>query len=344
MTLTLRKRFKLFFVYVAIYALWFIDVVGALPEKVLSALFRLSLFFGFVFFLLTSVVIETANTEVLSLSTVPITSAVLGASKEDSVEYPVFVHDLPIPDTSFISALVYDVNNSKILFEHNKDLALPPASTTKLMTALVALDLYSLDEVLTVPYECTEIESSKGGYYWNEQVFVEELIRSLLIMSSGDSACILATGKESGENFVVHMNDYADAFGMVNTNFTNSIGLDSEFGDHLSSAYDLLLLGKNSMRNELIKDIVQVREQTLESVSGVERTFVNTNDLLWTVTGTTGVKTGTTEGAGEVLIYSYESGSKSLIIVVMGSMDRFVDTYKLLTWTLDSYLWEDDTF
>ncbi len=250
--------------------------------------------------------------------------------------YPLLVEELELPTVTARSVVVADILNHEVLYENNANSALPPASVTKLMTALVALDIYKLNEKLLVPEICSGLpETQQIGFLPGEEVTVKDLIFSLLISSAGDSACTLAHGKVPYEEFVFLMNDKAHAIGMIATNFSNPVGFDA--GDeHVSSANDILILAKVALDNRLIKDIVKTTEYTLTS-GFIDRKIFNTNDLLWDVPGTVGIKTGRTYEAGEVLAYEYKVDDTDLVIVVMGSTDRFGDTKKILEWALASY-------
>src|SRR3990172_2359875 len=188
------------------------------------------------------------------------------------------------PAVSAISAGVFDRGSGKMLFSRLPEEKLAPASTTKLMTALVALELYSPEERVVVPYFC-----------------------------------------------------------MKNTNFVNPIGLDGFKGVHYSTVSDLYLLALASLSNETVQDAVKTKEFKVRSLtSDFTYQVTNTNRFLWEIAGTTGIKTGTTVGAGEVLIYSWQDRDRELVLVVMGSRDRFTDTRNLLNWSLDNYAWKNE--
>ena len=224
------------------------------------------------------------------------------------------------------------------MYDFNTEEKLAPASTTKLMTAVIALDIYSLDEIITVSGMCTNVEGQKAGLYAGMKISVKDLVNILLINSSGDAACVLSGGATSYIDFVNLMNLKAQKIDMKDTHFTNSIGLDGENGSHYSTAADLYKLAGYAIKNKTIKDIVKTKEYSLKDSSGnFEIRVFNTNKLLWEVPETVGIKTGTTQGAGEVLIYEYKLDEKDLIIIVMRSIDRFSDTKALLNWTLESY-------
>ena len=245
------------------------------------------------------------------------------------------------PAVSAIAAGVFDRRSGKILFSQLPEEKLAPASTTKLMTALVALKLYSPDEKVIVPYFCTNIDSTKAWLPADEEFRAKDLIYTMLVGSAGDAACALATSKVSYSEFVDKMNLEARRLGMENTNFVNPIGLDGFKGVHYSTVSDLYLLALASLSDDTVQDAVKTKEFTVKSLSS-DFTYkvINTNRLLGEIPGTMGIKTGTTVGAGEVLIYGWMDKNKELVIIVMGSRDRFSDTRNLLNWVLGNFAWK----
>lgn len=255
------------------------------------------------------------------------------------VKKPTLENKMAFPFISAKAHIVVDKQTGIVLSEHNINRTFAPASTTKLLTALVALDIYELDEKIKIPYECTQVESTKAWLPTDENFIVKDLVYSLLIGSAGDSSCALASSKVDKKEFIELMNNKADEYRMTNSNFTNYIGLDGENGSHYSSAWDLYLLAGKSMTNDIIKDAVKTKSFSFESEEGTKVNVTNTNKLLWEIPNSVGVKTGTTEGAGEVLIYEYKDDVRDLSFVVLGSTNRFDDTSKMLDWVLQSYTW-----
>ena len=253
------------------------------------------------------------------------------------------IRTLPSPEISAQVALVVDKNTDKVLFSLNGDRELASASTTKLMTALVVLDLYNLNDVLEVPTFCATVEGSKVGLSVGDFFTVDTLLHALLIQSGADAACALSNGKVSYIDFVDSMNAKALSLGMDNTSFTNPIGLDGVNGSHYSTANDLYTLAKEATSNEIISSIVRTKDYLVSSMDKkVNIKINNTNKLLWEIPNSVGVKTGTTAAAGEVFIYEYLEKDENidLVIIVMNSIDRFYDTKSLLNWTLGSYSWD----
>jgi len=332
--------------------IYFIDILGNIPSLLLKSSAR-GLIYSVVFISILSGIAIKLNlpkyfdsSKIFGFYTFS-RSSVLGISTSKSLEVlPLLIKSEDFPEVSSKSILAVEYNTGKILYEKNKDEKLPPASTTKLMTALVALDLYKTSEIVTIPNFCINLNTQKAGYIPGETDNVDNLLKTLLIYSSGDAACALAVGKVTYENFVSLMNAKAVSLEMENTHFTNPVGFDGENGGNYSSASDLTKLAKEVLKYILLKENVGTREITLKSPTtgniggiGHTRQIRNTNDLLWNLPGTVGIKTGRTYAAGEVLIYEYRADGKDIIIVVMGSLDRFTDTKRVLEWILYSYRW-----
>ncbi len=267
-------------------------------------------------------------------------SLVLGA-KVTKKEFPILLNQNFIPEVSAKSVLIADKTNKKLLYEKNSNVRLASASTTKLMTALVALDVYSLDDLVTISKNCSEVDSTKAGLPEGTTYRVIDLLNAMLISSAGDSACALSEGKIRPDEFVFRMNQKAYKIDMQSSFFTNPIGLDGENSSHFSSAQDLYRLAVEAMNHNVIRQIVKTKEFAVKSF---DEKFIGkietTNKLLYEIPQTIGVKTGRTTEAGEVLIYEYKDDTKDLLIIVMGSEDRFTDVRALLNWLLTSYSWQ----
>ena len=335
MKITLTQRIQLVAVFSVIRVLWVIDDIGYILKKAVFSAFRLSLYTIIVFVALSSFYVKSQNAGFSNIPTV-LTPSDSGVLEILEGRRPVSTGNVVLPKISAVSAYAVDVKTGMVLLDINSDFELPPASTTKLMTALVALELYTLEEELLVPEFCTEIEGLKAGFYAGDAYSVRALLYSLLVNSSADAACTLATASIPYSDFVGEMNTKAKELGLEATSFANPVGLD---GAQVSTAKDLYLLAKAARAEGLVKDIVKTKEVEVVSSSGFKTILVNTNDLLWTKEGTVGIKTGRTDAAGEVLIYEYDLDEKNVIIVTMRSTDRFGDTLILLDWILKNYSW-----
>ncbi len=331
--MTVFDKIKLFPVWVFLKVLTCIENVSKVVKKSIRLSFWVLLLVFIAGSLLGGIYVDSIKTTLYRAS--PVFSVLSGPPKK----LPYEVGHIPFPEISAQSVVVADAVNNVILVNNNGDERLAPASTTKLMTALVSLDLYSLDEYLFVPNFCATVEGTKIGLFEGEKVKVKDLMFALLVGSANDAACVFANAKVSGLEFIKLMNAKAETFGLSNTHFTNAVGLDGANGSHYSSAYDLYSLARIATQKEIIKEAVRTKEY--EMLSGkVPRKAYTTNYLLWAIPESVGVKTGKTEAAGEVLIYEYKDDEKDLIIVVMGSQDRFFDTRVILDWVLENYRWQ----
>lgn len=240
------------------------------------------------------------------------------------------------PPLTAKAAYVYDPVSRTVLFAKNPHLRLPPASTTKLMTAWVALHEYSPQATVFIK-DADQSIGQTANLLSGEEVTVENLIKAMLINSGNDAALALAQHHPQGYAFFVSlMNQAATNMGLLNTHFTNVSGVEEP--DHYSSAYDLSLLGQNVTQNEFINRVVQIKNETVSNLDGnLLHPLENTNKLLWANNGVNGIKTGWTQNAGECLITRVVRPEFSLIITVLGSTDRFGETQTLIDWAYANF-------
>ncbi len=228
------------------------------------------------------------------------------------------------------SYLVYDLKTKKVVAGKDINTRVANASTTKLMSALVALETFPLDKVITVPGVCLGIDGSNANFYEGEQYFFEDMLYAILLRSAADATCAVANSYPGGEQaFVAKMNVRAKELSLDNTNYINPIGLDAN--NHYSSSEDLLKLILKIKDINKLNIVMGSRYFTLNSINTRRQTTVaNTNELLFKLPGTVGYKTGTTSNAGECLVFGYNNLDTNLIIIVMGSKNRFYDAAELL--------------
>jgi D-alanyl-D-alanine carboxypeptidase len=252
--------------------------------------------------------------------------------------YPVNINEVFPPPLTASSIMIKDTDSMVSLYEKDPSLRLFPASTTKIMTALVALENFPLEQVLVVgnhPVEGNTIKLLAG-----EEMTVENLLNGLLIGSGNDAALVLAENFPGGlEGFVWAMNQKAKELKMENTHFTNPMGFDQ--GEHYSTAEDLVRLAIFALKDPVISRIVSTSELTITDVSGaIAHPLKNTNELVGKLEGVKGVKTGWTENAGECLITFIEREDRQVVMVVLGSKDRFGETKTLIDWVFNNFSWE----
>lgn len=234
--------------------------------------------------------------------------------------------------------VILDADSSVFLYKRNEEELLSPASTTKILTALVALDAYDLEDVVTVG----EIANSGAtmGLVPGERITVENLLYGALIQSGNDAAWALAEHYPGGvEAFVRAMNDKAAELHLTKSNFTNPVGYDDIA--HKITPLDLARLSQTALENHTLAKMVAIPQIT---VSDVSHTFfhalTNVNQLLGKIPGVGGIKTGWTEEAGENLVTLVERGGHKIILVVLRSRDRFGDTSRLIEWVFANHQWQ----
>ena len=242
------------------------------------------------------------------------------------------------------AVLVLDASSSAILYEKDVELKLPPASITKIMTALVSIESFSLAEEIVVPEVCTQFDGgSKMGLKIGEKISVENLLYGLLVSSAADSACSLSLSHGlTREQFVEKMNEKAKALGMTDTFYSNASGLDEANGGNVSTARDTLKLTIEALKNPFFRKVVSTMKITVNSAdNSLIHPLINTNELLGTVKGISGVKTGFTDKAGGCLVFFYSYEGKEIVGVVLGSSERgrFEDVKKIIDWVSRVYTW-----
>jgi len=252
---------------------------------------------------------------------------------------PTLVGNEPFPILSAQGVVAIDPDSGVSLYEKGADLNLLPASTTKIMTALIAFEAYDLNDVVTI--SGPRVVGQKMGLLWGEQITVQNLLDGLLIYSANDAAEALASHYEGGrEAFVARMNEKAKELHLINTHFVNPSGLEDV--GHVSSARDLVRLAEIAMQDNRFASIVGTKEMV---VTSTDEKFVhkltNINELIGEVDGVLGVKTGWTENARENLVSYIDRDGKKVFIALLGSQDRFTETKELIEWIYSNYEWQN---
>lgn len=236
------------------------------------------------------------------------------------------------------AAILMDWKTGTILYEKNAFQRRHPASTTKIMTAIIALEQGRLDDLVTVSRQAADVEGSSMGIAPGQVYRLEELLWGLLLRSGNDAAVAIAEHLASDvESFAGLMNKKAREIGAYSTTFRNPHGL-TEPG-HMTTAYDLALITKYALLNRRFAEMVSTRQKSL-GPEGKGLDLYNTNQLLWLFEGADGVKTGTTSAAGACLVSSATRRNWRLIGVVLGSYrgsGRYDDTTRLLQWGYENF-------
>ncbi len=227
------------------------------------------------------------------------------------------------PRVSAESAALFEADTGDVIFEVNGRKKLPMASTTKIMTALVALEEGDLDERFTVPREAVGVEGSSVYLAEGETVTLRDLLFALMLESANDAAEAIACrigGSSSG--FAVMMNEKAEELGLRDTSFSNPHGLDDP--DHYTTAYDLGKLTCAALENAEFEKIVSTRSISVFTY-GTERTLVNHNRLLQSLDGAIGVKTGFTKRSGRCLVSAVRRNGVLTVAVTLNDPNDWSD-------------------
>lgn len=253
------------------------------------------------------------------------------------------------------AAILIDGKTGDILFEKNMNKKMYPASTTKMLTGILAIEQGNMDKLVTVdddtPYEIygTHIALEPG-----EQLRFKELLNATLIESANDAAVVIAKDMAGDvESFAKMMNKKAKEIGALNSNFVNPSGLHDD--NHFSTAYDLAMIAKYGMQNDQFRNIVKNYKYTIEptNIKTEKRVMYSANKLLYSTKkinvdgknteikydNAIGVKTGYTEQAGNSVVSAVEKDGRLLISVVLKSAGNnlWIDTHKLLNYGLNNF-------
>ena len=254
---------------------------------------------------------------------------------------PILRSQLALADDAFVtisakSFYVLDLTSNTVLAERNAERILRPASTTKLMTALIALELWPRTMPITTT-SVPELSGFKSIFPVGQQYYLEDLIRAALIQSSNDAAYLIAQQHSEGiSGFVARMNERAQELGLESTYFENPAGFDAD--NQISSARDLAILTKEFLRVPFLAEVVATSQATITTIDGkFSVPLRTTHQLLGKDPSVLGVKTGTTEGANQVLITLFERENRQILVVLMGSDDRYLETVQLTNWVFEWY-------
>lgn len=245
----------------------------------------------------------------------------------------------PGTEISGEGVVILDVPSGVYLFKRNEEETLAPASTTKIMTALVVLEHYDLDDVLTIKTVANAGQTM--GLVSGERMTLENLLYGTLIQSANDAAFALADNFPGGADaFVETMNKKAADLSLTKSHFTNPVGYDDP--RHKMTPIDLSRLSAIALTNPTIAKMVAIPQITISDVTHTYfHALSNVNQLLGKIPGVGGIKTGWTQSAGENLVTLVERNGHKVIIVLLRSRDRFGETAKLIDWVFGNYQWED---
>ena len=242
--------------------------------------------------------------------------------------FPLGCHSAP--SVSAEAAIVIENSSGRAVCNKNADKRMPMASTTKIMTAICAIENTYPDKLITVNDAAVGIEGSSVYLAKGEKITIKDLLYAMMLNSGNDAATALACEVSgSVEKFSVLMNKTAQRIGAKNTHFTNPSGLYEE--NHYTTASDLALITSYALKNPLFSEIVSSKEKTITNGDkDYPRNLRNHNKLLWQYDGCTGVKTGYTKKCGRCLVSSATRDGVELTCVTLNAPDDWNDHKRLL--------------
>lgn len=235
------------------------------------------------------------------------------------------------------SAVVMEASTGRVLYQKNAYEKMPMASTTKIMTALVAIENGNLSDMVKISANASGIEGSSIWLSPGETMTLSDLLFGLMLASGNDAAIAIAEHVGGDvETFVGMMNDKAREIGAYNTHFVNPNGLPA--GDHYTTAYDLALISAYAMQNKTFREVVKTQYKTLPWEGHEwDRVVKNKNKILWNYEGGNGIKTGFTKEAGRCLAAAAEREGMQLVSVVLCAPDMFNDCMVLMDYGFENY-------
>ncbi|MBR1729464.1 MAG: D-alanyl-D-alanine carboxypeptidase [Selenomonadaceae bacterium] len=234
-----------------------------------------------------------------------------------------------LPNMTATSAVVIEAKTGHIIYQRDAHRKMFPASTTKMMTLITALEYGNLDEIVTVSNNASGAEGSTLWLEVGEKIPLGDLLSGMMMISGNDAAIAIAEHVDgSVPKFAAHMTKRAKELGAKDTNFTNANGLPDE--NHYTTAYDLAILAAYGYSLDHFEEIVSTKEKIFPWVHDPAHLLRNENQMLWLYQGGNGVKTGYTDAAGRCLISASNRNGVQLIAVVLDSVYMWNDSIALL--------------
>lgn len=242
------------------------------------------------------------------------------------------------PNINSRAAIVYDRNSKQIIYGKEENTRKKMASTTKIMTCIIVLENSNLTDTVIVSKKAAGTGGSRVGLKTGEKATVQDLLYGLMLCSGNDAAVALAEHVGGSiEGFAELMNEKAKQLNLSNTNFVTPHGLDND--EHYTTAYELAVLADYALKNKTFCSIVGTKNITI-NINGKPRNLNNTNELLGSVSGVYGIKTGFTNGANRCLVTACKRENLDIITVVLGADTkkfRTQDSSKLINYAMNNY-------
>lgn len=280
---------------------------------------------------------DFAENSLISLEIPQNNSALLGIQKYNT---PPISKKRDAPKLSARAVYIKDLGTSTVLYQKDASVSLPIASTTKIMTAMVASEYFKLNSVLTVSMGAN-VSGARVGLISGEELSFKSLLYGMLLSSGNDATYTVAENYPGGIlGFVSAMNKKALELNLQNTHFDNPAGFDNP--RHFSSAKDLAVTAEEALKNSTLARVFATKDTNIVSIDKkYTHKLSNLNRLLSQVKGVMGVKTGFTEGAKENLVTFVNRDGRQIITVILGSNDRFGESTKLIEWVYENFTWPE---
>lgn len=260
-------------------------------------------------------------------------SLVLCALALFGASFSCFAEDIPV---SAEAACLLSVDTGEVIFEKNADKRMQMASTTKIMTCVIALENGNLTDTVSVDERAVGIEGSSLYLSKGDSLTLEDLLYAMMLRSANDAAAAVAYHiAGSIDSFASMMNAKAKELGLVNSNFKNPHGLSDD--EHYTSAKDFAVLAAYAMKNKAFSDIVRSPSHTVKLNGSEDRYVVNHNRLLRSYDGACGVKTGFTKASGRCLVSAAERNGVTFVAVTLNAPDDWNDHRKMLDTAFSLY-------
>ncbi|MDD2906821.1 MAG: serine hydrolase [Sulfurimonas sp.] len=235
------------------------------------------------------------------------------------------------------SIVVKDLSKNKTIYAKDDNKPLRPASLTKIMTCMLAIESGKMDKVVTITKPMIDVEPTKLGLKVGDKVKLKDLVHAALIKSANDSACAIAyyLGNNDEAKFISMMNKKAKKLGMKSTNFENPCGFDDK--KHKSTARDLMKLAEYAIKNKTFNSIVKLNYYTFRTLNTNKKFAVYTSNKLQRQNkNVVGLKTGYTSGAGACLIARAKKDNKDILFVMLNANNRWNNAKRVLDVTMKS--------
>lgn len=233
------------------------------------------------------------------------------------------------------SSIVMNMKNNEILYQNNINQKMLPASTTKILTCITAIENYDLNDLVVVDKKSLNVEGSKIYLEDGDVISINDLLYGLMLCSGNDAANIIANHLSGiSDDFIVLMNNLKDKIGMKSSLFNNPHGLDSE-NKNITTVYDMALLMSYAMKNETFKKITSTRTYNPVIASGKKMFFKNKHKLIQNFEYATGGKTGFTKLARRTLVTSFMKDNIEIVVVTFNCGDDFYLHEKLANYYLN---------